>query len=99
VEDPILEIRDGRHPVLDQTLPPGTFVPNDVLLGPDTGRSWLVTGPNRAGKSVLIKQTALIALMAHVVSFVPAASANIGLTDRIFTRAEASAGLTLGHSP
>jgi DNA mismatch repair protein MutS len=98
VEEPILEIRDGRHPVLDQTLPPGTFVPNDVLLSPETGRFWLVTGPNMAGKSVLIKQTALIALMAHVGSFVPAASAKVGLTDRIFTRVGASDELTRGHS-
>jgi DNA mismatch repair protein MutS len=98
VEDLILEIRDGRHPVLDQTLPPGTFVPNDVLLGLETGRFWLVTGPNMAGKSVLIKQTALIALMAHVGSFVPAASAKVGLLDRIFTRVGASDELTRGHS-
>lgn len=98
VEEVVLEIRDGRHPVLDQTLPPGTFVPNDVLLGPDTGRFWLVTGPNMAGKSVLIKQTALITLMAHVGSFVPAASAKVGLTDRIFTRVGASDELTRGHS-
>jgi DNA mismatch repair protein MutS len=98
VEDPILEIRDGRHPVLDQTLPPGTFVPNDVLLGPDTGRFWLVTGPNMAGKSVLIKQTALIALMAQVGSFVPAQSAKVGIADRIFTRVGASDELSRGHS-
>ena len=98
VEDPILEIREGRHPVLDQTLPPGTFVPNDVLLGPETGRFWLVTGPNMAGKSVLIKQTALIALMAHFGSFVPAQSAKVGLIDRIFTRVGASDELTRGHS-
>jgi DNA mismatch repair protein MutS len=97
-DDPVLEIRAGRHPVLDQTLPPGTFVPNDVLLGPDTGRFWLVTGPNMAGKSVLIKQTALIALMAHVGSFVPAQSAKVGITDRIFTRVGASDELSRGHS-
>lgn len=98
VEESILEIREGRHPVLDQTLPPGTFVPNDVLLGPDTGRFWLITGPNMAGKSVLIKQTALITLMAHMGSFVPAQSAKVGLTDRIFTRVGASDELTRGHS-
>jgi DNA mismatch repair protein MutS len=97
-EDPILEIREGRHPVLEQTLPPGTFVPNDVLLGPETGRFWLITGPNMAGKSVLIKQTALITLMAHMGSFVPAHSAKVGLTDRIFTRVGASDELTRGHS-
>jgi DNA mismatch repair protein MutS len=98
IDEPILEIREGRHPVLDQTLPPGTFVPNDVLLSPDTGRFWLITGPNMAGKSVLIKQTALIALMAHIGSFVPAQSAKVGMTDRIFTRVGASDELTRGHS-
>jgi DNA mismatch repair protein MutS len=97
-EERILEIREGRHPVLEQTLPPGTFVPNDVLLGPETGRFWLITGPNMAGKSVLIKQTALITLMAHMGSFVPAQSAKVGLTDRIFTRVGASDELTRGHS-
>jgi DNA mismatch repair protein MutS len=97
-DDPILEIREGRHPVLDQSLPAGTFVPNDVVLGPETGRFWLITGPNMAGKSVLIKQTALIALMAHAGSFVPAQSAKIGLIDRIFTRVGASDELTRGHS-
>lgn len=98
VEESILEIREGRHPVLDQTLPAGTFVPNDVLLSPDTGRFWLITGPNMAGKSVLIKQTALIALLAHVGSFVPAATAKVGLTDRIFTRVGASDELARGLS-
>lgn len=96
--EPILEIREGRHPVLDQTLPPGTFVPNDVLLTPDTGRFWLITGPNMAGKSVFIKQTALLALMAHVGSYVPAQSAKIGLIDRIFTRVGASDELSRGLS-
>ncbi len=98
VKDSILEIREGRHPVLDQTLPPGTFVPNDVLLSPDTGRFWLITGPNMAGKSVLIKQTALITLMAHIGSFIPAHSGKVGVTDRIFTRVGASDELTRGHS-
>ncbi len=98
VDEPVLEIREGRHPVLDQTLPPGTFVPNDVLLGPETGRFWLITGPNMAGKSVLIKQAALINLMAHIGSFVPASGAKIGITDRIFTRVGASDELSRGHS-
>ena len=98
VPEPILEIREGRHPVLDQTLPAGTFVPNDVLLGKDTGRFWLITGPNMAGKSVLIKQTALITLMAHLGSFVPAESAKVGLTDRVFTRVGASDELARGLS-
>ena len=98
VDEPVLEIRDGRHPVLDQTLPPGTFVPNDVLLGPETGRFWLVTGPNMAGKSVLIKQTALICVLAHVGCFVPAKSAKVGMADRVFTRVGASDELTRGRS-
>lgn len=97
-EAPVLEIRDGRHPVLDQTLPSGTFVPNDVILSPETGRFWLITGPNMAGKSVLIKQAALITLLAHIGSFVPARSAKIGLTDRIFTRVGASDELQRGLS-
>ena len=98
VVEPVLEIREGRHPVLDQSLPAGTFVPNDVLLSPDTGRFWLITGPNMAGKSVLIKQTALITLLAHLGSFVPAQTAKIGLTDRIFTRVGASDELARGLS-
>src|SRR5207249_1306191 len=68
VDEAILEVEGGRHPVLDQTLPPGTFVPNDIALGPDTGLFWLITGPNMAGKSIFIRQNALICLMAHVGS-------------------------------
>ena len=98
VEEPILDIRDGRHPVLDQILPPGTFVPNDATFGPDDGTFWLVTGPNMAGKSTFLRQVALITLMAHVGSFVPAKSAKIGLTDRIFTRVGASDELSRGQS-
>ncbi len=98
VDEPILDIRDGRHPVLDQVLPPGTFVPNDATFGPDDGTFWLVTGPNMAGKSTFLRQVALITLMAHVGSFVPAKSAKIGLTDRIFTRVGASDELSRGQS-
>ncbi|WP_010043898.1 DNA mismatch repair protein MutS [Gemmata obscuriglobus] len=98
VEEPVLDIRDGRHPVLDQILPPGTFVPNDVAFGPDDGMFWLVTGPNMAGKSTFLRQAALITLMAHVGSFVPAKSAKVGLTDRIFTRVGASDELSRGQS-
>ncbi|MBM3982696.1 MAG: DNA mismatch repair protein MutS [Planctomycetes bacterium] len=98
VEEPVLDIRDGRHPVLDQILPPGTFVPNDATFGPDTGTFWLVTGPNMAGKSTFLRQVALISLMAHVGSFVPAKSATVGLTDRIFTRVGASDELSRGQS-
>ncbi|MEZ6142337.1 MAG: DNA mismatch repair protein MutS [Zavarzinella sp.] len=99
VDEPeLLEIREGRHPVLDQTLPPGTLVPNDVVLTPDTGLFWLITGPNMSGKSVFIKQVALIVLLAQMGSFVPAAAAKIGLVDRIFTRVGASDELAKGHS-
>jgi DNA mismatch repair protein MutS len=98
VEESHLAIRDGRHPVLDVILPPGTFVPNDAVLNPDEGTFWLVTGPNMAGKSTFLRQVALITLMAHVGSFVPAKSATVGLTDRIFTRVGASDELTRGQS-
>ena len=72
VAEPVLELEDGRHPVLDQTLPPGTIVPNDAQLGPEVGQLWLVTGPNMAGKSIFIKQIALLTLLAQAGSFVPA---------------------------
>ncbi|VTR94535.1 dna mismatch repair protein : DNA mismatch repair protein MutS OS=Singulisphaera acidiphila (strain ATCC BAA-1392 / DSM 18658 / VKM B-2454 / MOB10) GN=mutS PE=3 SV=1: MutS_I: MutS_II: MutS_III: MutS_IV: MutS_V [Gemmata massiliana] len=98
VDEPILDIRDGRHPVLDQILPPGTFVPNDAAFGPDDGTFWLVTGPNMAGKSTFLRQVALITLMAHMGSLVPAKSATIGMTDRIFTRVGASDELSRGQS-
>jgi DNA mismatch repair protein MutS len=97
-DDPILEIVDGRHPVLDQTLPPGTFVPNDVHMDGASGLLWLITGPNMAGKSVYIRQVALLVLLAQVGSFVPARSACIGLTDRIFTRVGASDELSRAQS-
>jgi DNA mismatch repair protein MutS len=94
----VLEIQDGRHPVLDQTLPAGTFVPNDALLGPEHGRFWLITGPNLAGKSTFIRQVALLTLMAQMGSFVPARRARIGIADRIFTRVGASDELSRGQS-
>jgi DNA mismatch repair protein MutS len=97
-DDSVLEIDTGRHPVLDQTLPPGTFVPNDVHLGPDQGFLWLITGPNMSGKSTFIRQTALITLLAHLGSFVPAARAKVGVVDRIFTRVGASDELSRGQS-
>jgi len=97
-DEPILDIRDGRHPVLDQTLPPGTFVPNDVCFGPETGMIWLITGPNMSGKSTFIRQVALLTLLAHLGCFVPARSAKIGVTDRIFTRVGASDELSRGLS-
>ena len=97
-DDSVLEIRDGRHPVLDQTLPPGTFVPNDVLLGPEQGSLWLLTGPNMSGKSTYIRQVALLTLLAQMGSFVPARRAKIGIADRVFTRVGASDDLGRGHS-
>jgi DNA mismatch repair protein MutS len=98
VEEPILEIKDGRHPVLDQILPPGTFVPNDTAFGPEDGTFWLVTGPNMSGKSTFLRQIALITLMAQIGSFVPAKSAKVGIADRIFTRVGASDELSRGQS-
>lgn len=98
VEEPVLQIKDGRHPVLEQSLPPGTFVPNDVDLSPADGFLWLITGPNMSGKSTFIRQVALLTLLAHVGSFVPAAQATVGITDRIFTRVGASDELNRGQS-
>jgi DNA mismatch repair protein MutS len=97
-DEPMLEVRDGRHPVLDQVLPPGTFVPNDALLGADAGHLLLITGPNMAGKSTYIRQVALIALLAQMGSFVPAREARVGIADRIFTRVGASDELSRGQS-
>jgi DNA mismatch repair protein MutS len=97
-DDPVLNIEDGRHPVLDQTLPPGTFVPNGVVMGPDAGTFLLLTGPNMGGKSVTLRQVALITLLAQMGSFVPARKAKVGLADRIFTRVGASDELTRAQS-
>jgi len=97
-DEPVLEIQDGRHPVLDQTLPVGTFVPNDAHLGPQVGRLWLITGPNLSGKSTFIRQVALLTLLAQMGSFVPARQARLGIADRIFTRVGASDDLSRGHS-
>jgi DNA mismatch repair protein MutS len=97
-DEPVLEISDGRHPVLDQMLPPGTFVPNDLHMGPEAGTLLLITGPNMAGKSVYIRQAALLTLMAQMGSFVPAGQARIGLADRIFTRVGASDELSRAQS-
>jgi DNA mismatch repair protein MutS len=98
VSEPILDIRDGRHPVLEQTLPPGTFVANDVRCDAEGGMFWLITGPNMSGKSTFIRQVALLTLLAHMGSFLPARSARIGVTDRIFTRVGASDELNRGLS-
>ena len=92
-----LAIRDGRHPVLDQNLAEEKFVPNDTALDGEI-RLAIITGPNMAGKSTYIRQVALIVLMAQIGSFVPAASAEIGLVDRIFTRVGANDDLARGQS-
>jgi DNA mismatch repair protein MutS len=93
-----LVIKDGRHPVLDQNLVEEKFVPNDTMLDGDNVRLAIVTGPNMAGKSTYIRQVALITLMAQIGSFVPAASAEVGLVDRIFTRVGANDDLARGQS-
>jgi DNA mismatch repair protein MutS len=97
-DDLRIAIRDGRHPVLDQNLTEEKFVPNDCLLDGTENRLMLVTGPNMAGKSTFIRQVALIVLMAQIGSFVPAAEAEIGIVDRIFTRVGASDDLSRGQS-
>ncbi|MBX3423438.1 MAG: DNA mismatch repair protein MutS [Pirellulaceae bacterium] len=93
-----LEISEGRHPVLDATMPQGTFVPNDVSLGPTHRPLALITGPNMAGKSTYIRQVALLAVMAQLGSFVPARRARMGVVDRIFARVGASDELSRGQS-
>lgn len=93
-----LHIREGRHPVVERISPEGPFVPNDADLDCETKQLAIITGPNMAGKSTYIRQVALIALMAHMGSFVPAEEANVGLVDRIFTRVGASDNLSKGQS-
>jgi DNA mismatch repair protein MutS len=97
-DETVLVIEDGRHPVLEQTLPPGTFVPNSLTMCPEDGFFLLVTGPNMGGKSVYLRQAALLTLMAQMGSFVPARAARIGLADRIFTRVGASDELSRAQS-
>jgi DNA mismatch repair protein MutS len=98
LEEPRIEIRDGRHPVLDQSLVEEKFVPNDTELDSEKNRLLIITGPNMAGKSTFIRQVALLVLMAQTGSFVPAKSAVIGLADRIFTRVGANDDLSRGQS-
>lgn len=99
VNEPILEIKQGRHPVIEQQLPPGdSYVANDITLDKTTQQVIILTGPNMSGKSALLRQTAIITLMAHMGSFVPADAATIGLTDKIFTRVGASDNLSGGES-
>jgi DNA mismatch repair protein MutS len=97
-DEGVLQIRDGRHPVLEQTVTEERFVPNDAFLHPREQQLALLTGPNMAGKSTFIRQVALIALLAHTGSFVPAAAARVDLIDRIFTRIGASDDLARGQS-
>ena len=95
--EPVLDIRDGRHPVLELVLG-SEFVPNDVALGGEAPRVAIITGPNMAGKSTYIRQVALLVLMAHMGSWLPAKSARVGLVDRIFTRVGAADELARGRS-
>ncbi len=93
-----IKISDGRHPVLDQTMPAGRFVPNDTELDTEKNRLVILTGPNMAGKSTYIRQVALLVLLAQTGSFIPAAAAEIGIVDRIFTRVGATDDLARGQS-
>ena len=94
-----LDIKDGRHPVIEQLLPIGeNYIPNDVNLNNDDQQLMMITGPNMSGKSALLRQTALIVLLAQIGSFVPAKSAKIGLVDKIFTRVGASDNISMGES-
>ena len=93
-----LEVTGGRHPLVEQSLPVGSFVPNDIALDPDVEQIVILTGPNMAGKSTYLRQTALVVLLAQCGSFVPAERAVIGLTDRIFTRVGAHDDITAGMS-
>lgn len=97
-EQGIIDIKGGRHPVIEKMLPAGSFVENDTYLDQDENRMSMITGPNMAGKSTYMRQVALITLMAQIGSFVPATSANIGVVDKIFTRVGASDDLSMGQS-
>ena len=95
----VLDIKKGRHPVIERTLPLGeAYVPNDVFLDQESQQIMIITGPNMAGKSALLRQTALIVLMAQIGSYVPAEAADLGLIDKIFTRVGASDNLAQGES-
>ena len=98
-EDKIIDIRDGRHPVLETLMEVGQqYIPNDIFLDDSTQQIMMITGPNMAGKSALLRQTALIVLMSQMGSFVPASSAHIGIVDKIFTRVGASDNISQGES-
>lgn len=95
----VVDIKEGRHPVIEQQLPLGeSYIPNDVYLDNETQQLLMITGPNMAGKSALLRQTALISLMAQMGSYVPAASARLGLIDKVFTRVGASDNISSGES-
>lgn len=97
-EKGIIDIKDGRHPVVERMIPDGSFICNDTFLNDKKQRISIITGPNMAGKSTYMRQAALIVLMAQIGSFVPASKADIGLVDRIFTRVGASDDLASGQS-
>ena len=97
-DDGVLEIKDGRHPVIEKMISSGSFVQNDTFLNTTTDRLAIITGPNMAGKSTYMRQVALITLMAQIGSFVPASFAKIGIVDKIFTRVGASDDLSMGQS-
>lgn len=98
-DNDVLDIRQGRHPVIEKQLPIGEkYIANDVMLDSSTQQIIIITGPNMAGKSALLRQTALITLLAQIGSFVPAESAHIGLVDKIFTRVGASDNISVGES-
>lgn len=98
VEETVLDIRDGRHPVLDARMTDSAFVPNDCLLDTSSNQIGLITGPNMAGKSTFIRQVALLVIMAQMGSFIPVRKARIGMADRIFTRVGAADDLSRGQS-
>ena len=94
-----LDLKGSRHPVIERNLPQGeSYIPNDIFLDPQTQQVIILTGPNMSGKSAILRQTALITLMAHMGSFVPAEEAKIPLTDKIFTRVGANDNLSSGES-
>lgn len=100
-DEPVMDVKDGRHPVVEMHLPTGEFIPNDLTLGAENGDGAyfaLITGPNMAGKSTFLRQNALISLLAQTGSFVPCSSATLGIVDRIFCRVGASDNLARGES-
>jgi DNA mismatch repair protein MutS len=98
-ESGVIDIREGRHPVIERMLPSGeAYIPNDILLDRDSQQVIMITGPNMSGKSAILRQTALICILAQAGSFVPASSASIGVLDRLFTRVGASDNISSGES-